>query len=74
MLLGWGIGTAWPHLVTSVLSTVPPSQGDPAGASVTTVQLTAAAAGAAIGGAVTNLAGFTDPGALVGTHGAARWL
>lgn len=74
MLLGWGIGTAWPHLVTSVLSTVPPSQGDLAGASITTVQLTAAAAGAAIGGAVTNLGGFADPGGLIGTQHAARWL
>lgn len=74
VLLGWGIGTAWPHLVTAVLSTVPEAESELAGASVTTVQLTAAAAGAAIGGAVTNLAGFADPGGVVGAHDAARWL
>lgn len=74
VLLGWGIGTAWPHLVTAVLSTVPPAESDLAGASVTTVQLTAAAAGAAIGGTVANLAGFADPGGVVGAHDAARWL
>jgi hypothetical protein len=33
-----------------------------------------AAAGAAIGGAIANLAGFTDPGGVPGTQDAARWL
>ena len=74
VLLGWGIGMAWPHLVTAVLETVPSGEQDLAGASVTTVQLTAAAAGAAIGGAVANLAGFADPGGVAGAHDAAQWL
>lgn len=73
VVLGWGIGMAWPHLTTAVLSVVPASEQDLAGASITTVQLTAAAAGAAIGGAIVNLAGFTD-GSTAGAQGAARWL
>lgn len=73
-LLGWGIGMAWPHLITSVLTSVPEDEQGLAGASVTTVQLTAAAAGAAVGGAIVNLAGFADPGGVIGTQSAARWL
>ncbi|HKG37516.1 MAG TPA: hypothetical protein VKB25_00875, partial [Conexibacter sp.] len=72
-LLGTGIGMAWPHLVTGVLRAVPAEEQDLAGASITTVQLSAAAVGAAIGGAIVNLAGFSD-GGLVGTQDAARWL
>jgi MFS family permease len=74
VLLGWGIGMAWPHLTTAVLSLVPAAEQDLAGASITTVQLTAAAAGAAIGGAIANLAGFADPGGVAGAQEAARWL
>ncbi len=73
VLLGAGIGIAWPHLVTTVLTVTPPEDQQLAGASVTTVQLTAAAAGAAIGGVVVNLAGFSDPGG-VGLESAARSL
>jgi MFS family permease len=58
--LGAGIGMTWPQLVTAVLNAVPAPEGDLAGASVTTIQLTAAAAGAAIGGTIVNLAGFAD--------------
>jgi MFS family permease len=74
VLLGWGIGMAWPHLVTAVLEFVPANEQDLAGASITTVQLTAAAAGGAIGGAITNAAGFADPGGVSGAQGAAHWL
>jgi hypothetical protein len=68
--LGAGIGMTWPQLVTAVLNAVPAPEGDLAGASVTTIQLTAAAAGAAIGGTIVNLAGFAD-GAF---STPARWL
>jgi MFS family permease len=74
VLLGWGIGMAWPHLSTAVLSVVSEADQELAGASVTTVQLTAAAAGAAVGGAIANLAGFSDPGGVVGTQDAAQLL
>lgn len=59
-LLGWGIGMAWPHLVTTVLQLAPDDAGL-AGASATTVQLVTTALGSAIAGAVVNVAGFTDP-------------
>jgi MFS family permease len=73
-ILGWGIGMAWPHLSTAVLSVVPEADQELAGASVTTVQLTAAAAGAAVGGAIANVTGFSDPGGVVGAHQAAQLL
>jgi len=73
-LVGWGVGTAWPQLVTGVLSTVPAGEQELAGVSITTIQLAATAAGAAIGGAIVNLAGFTDPGGVAGAHSAARAL
>jgi len=68
--LGAGIGMTWPQLVTAVLNAVPASEGDLAGASVTTIQLTAAAAGPAIGGTIVNLAGFGDGASST----PARWL
>jgi MFS family permease len=73
VLLGCGIGMAWPHLTTAVLSSVRPDENDLAGASITTVQLTAAAGGAAIAGVVVNVAGFTD-GTVAGRQDAALWL
>lgn len=73
VLLGAGVGIAWPHLVTTVMTATPQDEQQLAGSSVTTVQLTAAAAGAAIGGVVVNLAGFSDPGGA-GLESAARWL
>lgn len=74
VLLGCGIGMAWPHLTTAVLSVTPAADQELAGASVTTVQLTAAAAGAAVGGAIANVTGFSDPGGVVGAHQAAQVL
>lgn len=74
VLLGWGIGMAWPHLSTAVLSVVSADDQELAGASVTTVQLSAAAAGAAVGGALVNLTGFSDPGGVVGAQNAAQLL
>jgi MFS family permease len=74
VLIGWGIGMAWPHLSTAVLRVVSEADQELAGASVTTVQLTAAAAGAAVGGAIANVGGFSDPGGVVGAQGAAQLL
>jgi MFS family permease len=68
--LGFGIGMTWPQLATAVFNSAPAAEGDLAGASVTTIQLTAAATGAAIGGTIVNLAGFAD-GA---SQAPARWL
>ncbi|MFE7560032.1 hypothetical protein [Kitasatospora sp. NPDC057500] len=60
LVLGWGIGMAWPHLLTRVLQLTPDEDQDLAGSSVTTVQLTATAFGSALAGAVANVVGFSD--------------
>lgn len=73
-LVGWGIGMAWPHLLTMVLLFVPDEEQDTAGSSVTTIQLTAIAFGAAVAGAIANVAGFSDTADIGGTIDAARWL
>lgn len=72
--IGLGVGLAWPHLLTRVLQVAPAHQQDLASASITTVQLFATALGAALAGMIANLAGLTEPGGIVGTASAARWL
>lgn len=74
LLLGWGVGSAWPHLLTRVLQLVPEQDQGLAGSSVTTIQLTATAFGSAVAGAVVNVAGFGEGVGIDGTQGAARWL
>lgn len=72
--IGFGVGLAWPHLLTRVLKAVPPHEQELAGASITTVQLFATATGAALAGMIANAGGLIDPGGLDGTARAARWL
>ncbi|MDR0242673.1 MAG: MFS transporter [Burkholderia sp.] len=72
--VGAGIGVGWPHLLTQVLTHAPAGQEDLASTSITTVQLYATAIGAALGGLVANLAGFSTPGGLAGAQHAAAWL
>ncbi|MGB8416986.1 MFS transporter [Paraburkholderia sp.] len=72
--IGFGVGLAWPHLLTRVLKAVPPHEQELAGASITTIQLFATATGAALAGMVANAGGLIDPGGVVGTAHAARWL
>lgn len=74
LLLGWGVGMAWPHLLTKVLQLVPHEDQDLAGSSVTTIQLTATAFGSALAGAITNVAGFANTNGIDTTQNAARWL
>jgi predicted MFS family arabinose efflux permease len=74
VLVGTGIGLAWPHLLTRILANVPDAEKDIAGASITTVQLIATAVGAALAGMIANLAGFTSPGGVAGASSAATWL
>ncbi|WP_185830078.1 hypothetical protein [Stenotrophomonas maltophilia] len=73
-VIGIGVGLAWPHLLTRVLTSAPPEEQERAGASITTIQLFATAAGAALAGMVANAAGLIDPGGAEGTTRAARWL
>lgn len=72
--VGFGVGLAWPHLLTRVFQVTTASEQDLAGASITTVQLFATALGAALAGMVANLAGLTHPAGVAGTANAAGWL
>jgi MFS family permease len=72
--IGFGVGLAWPHLLVGVFRVVPAEEQALGSASVTTVQLFAAALGAALAGMVANLAGLSEPGGVAGTASAARWL
>ena len=74
VLIGLGVGLAWPHLLTRVFQVAPAGEQDLASASITTVQLFATAFGAALAGMVANIAGLTDPGGIEGTASAAVWL
>lgn len=74
VLVGFGIGLVWPHLVTSVFKNAPPSERDLAAGGVTTVQLSATALGVAIAGMTANLGGLIDPGGITGASSAARAL
>ncbi|MBZ9937638.1 MFS transporter [Mesorhizobium sp. BR1-1-16] len=73
-LMGFGIGMAWPCLVTRVYQYAPEAEQDVASGGMTTVQLFAGALGTAAGGMSANLAGFADPGGAVGAASAALWL
>ncbi|HEV7371539.1 MFS transporter [Arenibaculum sp.] len=72
--VGFGIGLAWPHLVTGVFRAAPASERGLAAAAVTTVQLFATAFGAAAAGMTANLAGIAAPGGPAGASSAALWL
>ncbi|WP_340607775.1 MFS transporter [Xenorhabdus bharatensis] len=72
--VGIGIGAAWPHMLTQVLTSAPAGQEDLASTSITTVQLYATAIGSALAGIVANIAGFSEPGGLAGAQSAAVWL
>ncbi len=71
LLVGLGIGVAWPHLVTNVFKETPVSEQGLAAGSITTVQLYATAFGAAAAGMVANLGGLSEPGGLEGASSAA---
>jgi MFS family permease len=74
LLVGLGIGVAWPHLVTNVFKEVSASEQGLAAGSITTVQLFATAFGAAAAGMVANLGGLGNPGGIAGASSAALWL
>lgn len=73
-LVGLGVGSGWPHLLTQVLQVAPADEQVLASASITTVQLFAKAVGAALAGMVANMGGLTDPGGFTGTSAASLWL
>jgi len=72
--VGFGIGMAWPHLVTRVFETATVDQRDQATGGVTTVQLFATALGSAGAGTLAKLAGVSNPGGELGASSTAFWL
>lgn len=74
LAVGFGIGMAWPHLVTRVFQAATDAQQEQATGGITTVQLFATALGAAAAGTLAKAAGIADPGGVVGASNTAFWL
>ncbi|WP_176073098.1 MFS transporter [Brucella intermedia] len=74
ILIGFGIGLAWPSLVTRVYQSAPSTEQDLAAGGMTTVQLFAIAFGTACAGMVANFAGIAVPGGVEGAANASLWL
>lgn len=74
ILVGFGIGLAWPGLVTRIYQSAPANEQDLAAGGMTTVQLFAIAFGTALAGMVANIAGIAVPGGTAGASAAALWL
>ena len=73
-LVGCSVGMAWPHIMTHVLRIASRDEAELASASITTVQLSATAIGAAFAGMVVNLAGMNRIGDVPRTSTAALAL
>lgn len=71
--VGYGMGFAWPHIVTAVYEFAPDGEAEKASSSVTTVQLFAAALGAALAGLTANVAGI-ESSSQDGVALATTWL
>jgi MFS family permease len=74
VLVGFGIGLAWPSLVTRAYASVAADEQHMAAGGVTTVQLFSIAFGTACAGMVANFAGIAQPGGIAGASNAALWL
>lgn len=72
--VGFGVGLAWPHLLTRVLGAASEDEALVASSSLTTVQLFATSLGAALAGMVANLGGLGSSLEVVGVSTAARFL
>lgn len=74
LMMGFGVGLGWAHLVTKVLQLVQNSEQDKASAAISTVQSLGSAFGAAIAGVIANSTGLVHPGGIAGNIAAAHWL
>jgi MFS family permease len=72
--VGFGVGLAWPHLLTRVLGAATQDEALIASSSITTVQLFATSLGAALAGMVANLGGLGDSLDVASVSTAARYL
>jgi MFS family permease len=74
LLLGLGIGVAWPQVSGRLLQAAPDGERDLTAASMSIVQLFASGLGAAIAGLIVNAAGLSSEPTLLATIAAANWL
>lgn len=72
--VGFGIGLAWPHILTRVFSAANKGEETLASSSITTIQLYATAFASALAGIVVNSGGFTSPGGIEGARSASLFL
>lgn len=61
LVVGIGVGSAWPHLAALVMQNAPAGEEDLASSSIMTVQLVATAVSAAVAGVVLNASGLATP-------------
>lgn len=73
VLIGMGIGLAWPHLLSTLFRIVPDSQGAIASSSVSTVQQYAMAIGSALAGLIVNTTTRGASGDVTAVSRAAFW-
>lgn len=71
LLVGFGVGLGWPHLLTGVIKAAPEAEKDLATSAITSIQHCATAVGAALAGLVVNSAGLSSPGGVGGASTAA---
>lgn len=74
LMMGFGVGLGWAHLVTRVLRLVSSAEQDKASAAISTVQSLGGAFGAAVAGVIANSTGLVTPGGIAGSISAAHWL
>ncbi|PKA40217.1 MFS transporter [Rhizobium sullae] len=74
LMMGFGVGLGWAHLVTKVLRLVNSAEQDKASAAISTVQSLGGAFGAAVAGVIANGTGLVTPGGIAGSISAAQWL
>lgn len=74
LVLGLGIGTAWPQVSARLLQAAPDGERDLTSASISMVQLFAAGLGAAVAGVIVNAAGLASGNSVAAALNAANWL
>lgn len=73
-LMGMGVGSVWPHILTRTLHAAPPGENDLTSAAITMVQLFAGGLGAALAGVTVNLSGLVHAQTPEQMAPAAIWL
>ncbi|MBB3915080.1 MFS transporter [Rhizobium fabae] len=74
LMMGFGVGLGWAHLVAMVLKLVADKEQDKASSAIPTMSSLGGAFGAALAGVIANGAGLVDPGGIAGALSAAHWL